>query len=70
MLKPSPAISERRAGSTRLSREKTEKFPTPRAFASSMEAAVPGAVVSKPTPRNTVSRCGWASAQSTASIGE
>ena len=33
-------------------------------------AAVPGAVVSKPTPRNTTSRSGCFFASSTASMGE
>ena len=69
-MKPSEAISARSAGSTVLSMEKSEKFFTPFSFAVSTAAAVPGAVVSKPTPRNTTSLSGFSRAIVTASTGE
>ena len=68
--KPSAAMSARSAGSTRLSMENTVKLPAPLRRASMTAAAVPGAVVSKPTPRKTNCRSGSASAMSSASMGE
>ena len=70
MLKSAVRISARSAGSTVLSMDQTEKFFTPASRAVRTAAAVPGAVVSKPTPRNTTSFSGFRSAMSIASIGE
>ena len=69
-MKSSVFISARRAGSTVFSMDRTEKFLTFSSFAVSTAAAVPGAVVSKPTPRNTTSLSGFSFAYSTASTGE
>ena len=68
--KPSSPISARSAGSTRFSMDQTVKFPTPWSRAVSTAAAVPGAVVSKPTPRKTTSLSGFCFAMSMASTGE
>ena len=50
--------------------ENREKFFAPFSRAVSTAAAVPGAVVSKPTPRKTTCLSGSRSASSTASTGE
>ena len=68
--KPSEAVSALRAGCTRLSMENTVKFSRPLRSASSRAAAVPGAVVSNPTPRKTNCLRGSAAAISSASMGE
>ncbi len=70
MSNPSPAISARRDGSTVLSIDHTEKLQTPSSRAVSTAAAVPGAVVSNPMPRNTTSFSGLFLASVTASTGE
>ena len=69
-LKPSIRISARSAGSTLLSIDQRVKFFAPFSFAVKTAAAVPGAVVSKPTPRKTTCFSGFCSASSTASTGE
>ena len=58
------------AGSTNLSEEKTLKLLTSCSSASFTATAVPGAVVSKPTPRKTTCFPGSFLAISTASTGE
>lgn len=50
--------------------EKTLKFVTPSALALSSVSAVDGAVVSKPTAKNTTSRSGFSTASRRASSGE
>jgi hypothetical protein len=50
--------------------EKAVKLVTPNAFAFTNVTAVEGAVVSKPTAKNTTSRSGSARAISSASSGE
>ena len=63
-------MSARRAGSTVLSIENTEKFLSLFSLAAPIATAVPGAVVSKPAPRKTTSYDGFSSASVTASSGE
>ena len=60
-------MSASRAGGTVLQAEKTKKLPSPWSLAARIEAATVGAVVSKPTPRNTVFRAGFSAAIFTAS---
>ena len=68
--KSGASIRARRAGSVRLSRQSTEKLEMPSSAAASIQAAVPGAVVSKPTPRKTTSAEGLDRAAASASMGE
>ena len=68
--KSGAAASARSTGSVRLSRQRTEKFRISSSAAASRQAAVPGAVVSNPTPRKTTSAAGSARAASSASMGE
>ena len=71
--------SRRRSGDSRMALsggtivtwfEKTLKFVTPSSLALSTVAAVEGAVVSKPTAKNTTGRSGFSAAIRSASSGE
>ena len=58
------------AGGTRTWDTSTEKLVSPRRRACSTDMALAGAVVSKPTPKNTTCRSGLSAAIRVASSGE